>query len=150
MLLGHIGIGLATKRIFPGISLFVLLPLSMALDILALPAILFPSKVIDLVPWTHGLFMAFIIALTTSLLTVLISHNFRYTMTMGLVILSHWVLDFISWPMFGRGLPVLFNGSPEVGLGLYSTGLGSISGEIGGLFFIVVMVIILRKRTFSN
>ncbi len=40
----------------------------------------------------------------------------------GLAVFSHWLLDFVTHPMFGGppDLPLLFEGSPKVGLGLYS------------------------------
>lgn len=145
MLLGHIGIGLAARRISPGISLFILLPVSLTSDLLALPAIVFPHQVPDLVPWTHGLFMCFIIALSSSIITVLASRNVRYAVIIGCLVFSHWLLDLIAWPLFGRGLPLFFNGSPEIGLGLYTTSFGSIAGEICGLILIVAMVIVLRN-----
>ena len=145
MFLGHFGIGLAVKRISPGISLLVLLPVSLTPDLLALPAIVFPHQVPDLVPWTHGLFMCFVIALSSAIIVAFINRHVRYAAVIGCLVFSHWLLDFISWPMFGRGLPVFFNGSPEIGLGLYSTSFGSIAGEIGGAFLIVTMVIVLKN-----
>ena len=63
---------------------------------------------------------------------------YRAGLVIGLVIFSHWVLDFISHPIpfpsfswrtwhwdYGKplpsDLPLLFSGSPRVGLGLYNS-----------------------------
>jgi hypothetical protein len=41
--------------------------------------------------------------------------------------------------------PSFFNGSPEVGLGLYTTTAGVIIGEVSGLVLIVFAIILLKK-----
>lgn len=56
----------------------------------------------------------------------------------GLLVASHWVVDFITQPMTNAypgsvGPPLLFEGSPTVGLGLYRTALGQNLGEFGSL-----------------
>ena len=43
------------------------------------------------------------------------------------MVLSHWVLDFI---VHGPDLPLLFGGSPLVGLGLWTSGAGLNTGGI--------------------
>jgi hypothetical protein len=94
--------------------------------------------------------MVLVFTLFAFLLTFLLTRDFRNAIIIAALIICHWILDFITWPMFGRGLPLLFHGSHEVGLGLYSTTVGSIIGEIGGLSLTVMMIIILikdRKRS---
>lgn len=46
---------------------------------------------------------------------------------LGLVVFSHWILDFIVHP---ADLPLLFNGSPTVGLGLWTSGPGLVFSSI--------------------
>jgi hypothetical protein len=54
----------------------------------------------------------------------------------GLLGFSHWVLDFVSHPM-GMGkelppdLPLLFAGSPKVGLGLYNSVAAALITDFG-------------------
>ena len=65
-------------------------------------------------------------------ITALITRNRRSSIIVGLVVLSHWVLDFISHPMYPEtdaDLPLLFAGSPKVGLGLWHTHGGYVVGE---------------------
>jgi hypothetical protein len=57
---------------------------------------------------------------------VRIFRDYRAGAVIGLLVFSHWVLDFISHPMgFGHpqppDLPLLFHGSRKVGLGLYNS-----------------------------
>ncbi len=59
-------------------------------------------------------------------LAFLVSRDWRTAGVIALVVFSHWVLDFISHPMgFGKqvppDMPLLFAGSPVVGLGLYNS-----------------------------
>ena len=54
----------------------------------------------------------------------LISKDRLSSIILGLVVFSHWVLDFIVHP---PDLPLLFAGSPEVGLGLWTSGPGLIA-----------------------
>jgi hypothetical protein len=60
----------------------------------------------------------------------------------GLVVFSHWILDFVShpmWPSVQPDLPLLFAGSPTVGLGLWRSHGGAIAGELLLLVFSVVI-----------
>lgn len=72
-------------------------------------------------PWSHGLFMSVIWALLAAGVAYLIYRDRRIAGVIGLVVISHWCLDFIVHP---PELPLLFNGSPMVGLGLWTTAPG--------------------------
>ncbi len=146
MFLGHIGIGLASKRLVPGEPIVALVSLAMMQDLLAVPCILLAESSFDAVWATHSLLMSLVWAASAALLVWLFRHNLRIALVAGLLVLSHWIADFISWPMgFGRGLPLLLKGSLEVGLGLYNTTIGSLIGEGAGLLLVLIMVTQLRK-----
>jgi hypothetical protein len=89
-------------------------------------------------PWSHGLFMSVVWSGAAGLLAARIYRDYRAGAVVGLLVLSHWALDFVSHPIpfasfswrrwqwsFGHplpsDLPLLFNGSPKVGLGLYNS-----------------------------
>ena len=55
-------------------------------------------------------------------------------MIFALVVFSHWVLDFI---VHAPDLPLLFENSPKVGLGLWTTG----PGFIASLMLEIILVI---------
>ncbi len=148
--LAHFGIGLATKRFFPQIPLWALLISTMVLDIL------FNIFIFAFWP-SHGLFMAAVWSASAMLITVLITtllnskktqntQNFYVSMIIGLLVFSHWVLDFIGWP---GGLPLLFNDSLTIGLGVFSTWFGALAMEIGiflpGLAIYIHYIIKIKK-----
>jgi hypothetical protein len=61
-----------------------------------------------------------------ALLTAAITKKPRAGLVVGLLILSHWVVDFITHPMgaiagksYPPVIPPAFRGSPTLGLGLY-------------------------------
>jgi hypothetical protein len=138
--IGHFSVGLAAKPLAPKVPLGVLLLATWLLDVLA---IAFGFAGIERGgtagrPWSHGLFMSTIWSLLAALLAARIYREQRAGVVVGLLVLSHWVLDFVSHPIpfssfswhswqwsYGRplpsDLPLLFSESPKVGLGLYNS-----------------------------
>lgn len=99
-----------------------------------------------LIPWSHGLFMCIIWSVVAAAIAFLFYRDRRTSIVVGLMVFSHWVLDFIAWP----NLPLLFDGSPLVGLGLATSGPGTIIGiilEIGLIAGGIAIYLITRKRT---
>ena len=137
---GHFSVGLAAKPAAPRVALGVLLLATWLLDVLA---IAFGRAGIETggsagLPWSHGLFMSVVWSVTAALLAQRIYRDHRAGVVVGLLVFSHWVLDFISHPIpfssfswrlwqwsYGHplpsDLPLLFGSSPKVGLGLYNT-----------------------------
>ncbi|MFX1350449.1 MAG: hypothetical protein ACFE92_17400 [Promethearchaeota archaeon] len=162
--LAHFGIGLAAKRFTPKIPLWALLIAAMFIDILSF---IFTSAV-----WiSHGLFMSVIWSIIAMIITALITFylnskkeenkgtkslnwrnvNFHITMVMGLIVFSHWILDFIGWPMTFIGLndigtPLLFNDAVNIGLGVYTTWLGALSMDIGVFAVGLTLYILYLKK----
>jgi hypothetical protein len=141
MFFGHIAVGLAAKPVAPKAPLGALLVSATAIDTLAGVFAVVGIEAVDaggnaVIPWSHGLFMAAVWAIAGSILTFLVSRDRRMSIVIGLVVFSHWVLDFISHPM-GMGqdlppdLPLLFEGSPKVGLGLYNSVPAALITEFG-------------------
>ena len=147
--LAHIGIGLAAKRFTPQIPLWALLISVMFIDILAF-IFLFATWI------SHGLLMSVIWSIIAMLVTALITkrlssknelneitktsswsrENFRIIIFIGLLVFSHWILDFIGWPMSvidpnAAGVPILFDDNVNIGLGVYSTWFGALLMDIG-------------------
>jgi hypothetical protein len=73
------------------------------------------------IPWSHGLLMSVVWALIAAGIAYLVYRDRRTAAIVGGVVLSHWFLDFIVHP---PELPLLFAGSPMVGLGLWTTRWG--------------------------
>ena len=157
--LAHLGVGLAAKRLAPKIPLVFLIVAAWVIDIIwgvfffagveSLPA---PGAVS---PWSHGLFMAAVWSLLSVGVAWMISRNVRTSLFLGGMVFSHWVIDFISQPMGftypgSSGPPLLFQGSPTVGLGLYNSAVSTYIGEYGtlalGVGIYVWTLVTLRKK----
>ena len=128
--IGHFAAGLAAKPLAPKVPLYVLLVATLLLDLLyfgfAYAGMEGPKSGIPWShPWSHGLFMSVIWSGAAALLAGRIFREYRAGAVVGLLVFSHWVLDFISHPMglghpVPRDMPLLFHGSRKVGLGLYN------------------------------
>ncbi len=117
--IGHLGVGLAAKSFVPKAPLGVLLVATEATDILWGLSTLTRREC--LINATHSLFTSAVLSLAGGLAGARVYRDPRTGAVIGLVILSHWALDFIVWE---DTLPLLFEGSPKVGLGLYRAGPG--------------------------
>lgn len=88
-------------------------------------------------PWSHGLLMSLCWSGLAAAAITRFYRSARAGVVVGLVVFSHWLLDLISHPIpfssfsfrtwqwsYGHplpsDLPLLFRGSPVVGLGLYN------------------------------
>jgi hypothetical protein len=138
--IGHFSVGLAAKPLAPKVPLGILLLATWILDVLA---IVFGFAGIERggsagLPWSHGLFMSVVWSVLAALLAARIYRDQRAGVVVGLLVFSHWVLDFVSHPIpfstfswrswqwsyghpLASDLPLFFGGSPKVGLGLYNT-----------------------------
>jgi hypothetical protein len=89
-------------------------------------------------PWSHGLAMAAVWTLLSMVISAGVSRNRHTTSVVGLLVFGHWLVDFITKPMTAlfpedTGLPLLFEGSPTVGLGLYRSRRVANAVEYGSL-----------------
>jgi hypothetical protein len=156
-------VGFAVKRFAPKAPLWVLLVASEALDLLCFAGIALgierlAESTVDLasgiqyvtegsVPWSHGLLMSLIWSLLLGAVAGLLWRDRRTGLAVGLVVFSHWVLDFI---VHLPDLPLLFEGSPLLGLGLWGSGPGLIVSGILEVALLLVGLVLywqMRKRT---
>ncbi len=152
---GHFVAGLAAKPLVPKVPLLILLAASELPDLLysafqaagienpGVTTVDFNQGIKVLVPgstpWSHSLFMCIVWSVLAAALAYLFYRDRRTSSIIGLVVFSHWVLDFIVNP----GLPLLFEGSPKVGLGLWTSNFPlSVILDLG--LFVVGLVIYIR------
>jgi hypothetical protein len=127
----HVAVGLAAKpassRVPVGISILA----AEFLDILAILFGVLGIETMQSSPYSHGLLMAAAWSITFGLIAGLIFRSTKIGAFLGTLVFSHWMIDFITHPMgavFGGrplppDLPLLFGGSPRVGIGLYNYSL---------------------------
>lgn len=140
---GHLGIGLALKPAAPKVPLWILLVASEALDLLsfgftAVGIEEFGVSLVDFekglqvivpgsVPWSHGLLMSIVWSVVGTAVAYFYYRSRQTSVILGLVIFSHWLLDFGVHP---PDLPLLLANSQQVGLGLWMSGPGLIASFI--------------------
>jgi hypothetical protein len=150
--IGHLAMGFTAKTAGAGakVPLGVLLAASWLLDILyflfacagieSAENITKPGVVPS--PYSHGLFMAVIWSVLAGLLAWRVYHSQRAGIVIGLVVFSHWALDFISW----NNLFLLFEGSPKVGLGMFHSLGGTFLWVEVGLFVTELAIFFVSRR----
>jgi membrane-bound metal-dependent hydrolase YbcI (DUF457 family) len=144
MFLGHMAVGFAAKRVAPEVSLGVLLAASEFVDLL-FPVFLLagweqarivpsdnPFTRFDFVsyPYSHSLAAGLFWALLAAAGYWAARRRRTGAVVVGLVVLSHWVLDVISHQV---DMPLYPGTSPKIGLGLWNSLVGTIIVE--GLMF---------------
>jgi len=129
MFIGHYGVALAAKRVAPRVSLGVLVAAAQLAD-LVWPILLilgveriritpsdnpFLGITFESYPWTHSLLAAIVWGALAGLGYAALRGRRVDGVVVGLVVVSHWVLD---WITHVPDLP-LYPGGPRVGLGLW-------------------------------
>jgi hypothetical protein len=136
--IGHLAVGLAAKPSTPEVPLWLLLVASETNDLLyfVFSSIGLESKAVitmDFVrgveyvtpsinPWSHGLLMSILWTALAALLAYIFYRNHRTAGIIALVVFSHWILDFLMH----SNLPIFFDSTPIIGLGLENSGAGFI------------------------
>ena len=144
MFLGHMAVGFAAKRVAPKTSLGVLLAASELVDLLFPVFVLAGWERVRIVasdnpflrfdfvayPYTHSLAAGLFWGLLAAAGYWAVSRRRTGAVVVGLVVLSHWVLDVISHQ---PDMPLYAGTSPKIGLGLWNSVVGTIVVE--GLMF---------------
>jgi prolipoprotein diacylglyceryltransferase len=160
--LAHASIGLMAKSIAPKAPLWALLAATEVLDAVSIGLIAVgiergATTQLDFehglqylsqqsIPWSHGLFMSLVWSVVVAVIGYLLFRDRRTSILIGLLVFSHWVLDFIVY----LNIPVLFDGSSMIGLGLITSRPGLLVGIILEIVLIVGGITIYwvtRKRT---
>jgi len=113
---GHLAFGFMAKQFTPKTPVLVLLIAAYMIDLLHFCFIIIGFDTAGYSPWSHSLLMALVWSVLTYLLALLITKKHRISLILGLVVFSHWILDFLVWD----NLPIAFNKTMTVGLGFYN------------------------------
>jgi len=147
LFIGHFGVGFAAKKVIPKTSLGTLLLASQFIDLLWPFFLIFGIEKVAVdpgntaftslnfiyYPFSHSLFGVLIWALIFGAVYYFIKKDLKSSLILGILVLSHWILDFIT---HRPDLP-LFLGSDSllVGLGLWNSIIATVMIE--SLIFIV-------------
>jgi membrane-bound metal-dependent hydrolase YbcI (DUF457 family) len=160
--LAHAAVGLVAKPLVPEVNVGWLILGTFVLDILW---VAFWCVGLETSPayhgpgahppwWDHSLLMAVVWSVLFGLLAAWLGRRCRRTLigvVVGLMVFSHWVLDWITHPMTAlsptdKGIPLAFGNSPLVGLGLYRSITAVWITEIGGFLAGLAVYIVWRVR----
>ena len=155
MFLGHFAIGFAAKRYAPRASLGTLFLAAQFIDLLwpllvlagiervrIAPGITVVTPLdFEHYPWSHSLLMVLVWGVLFAAVYFLIRRDRRASLVLGLAVVSHWVLD---WLTHRPDLP-LAPGAERVGLGLWNSFAGTVIVELG-LFALGVYLYVRATR----
>jgi membrane-bound metal-dependent hydrolase YbcI (DUF457 family) len=152
MFIGHYAVGFGAKKAAPGISLGTLFLASQLVDLLWPLFLLLGIEHVRIdpgntsmtpldfydYPFTHSLAGAIVWGIALGAVHFAIKRNRRSAALLALVVISHWVLDFIT---HRPDLPLLPGGMIYVGLGLWNSVTATVVVEVtlfvAGIFFYV-------------
>jgi len=140
MFIGHMAVGLASKRVAPAASLGVLIAAPMALDLLW-PVFLLagweqvridpgatafsPLNFVSY-PYSHSLTMTAAWGVLFGFLYWATTRYARGAFVVSISVISHWVLDALT---HRPDMPLTITGSTKVGLGLWNSISGTLAVE---------------------
>lgn len=155
MFIGHFAAGMAAKKIQPELSLWVLFLAAQFLDLLWPTLLLLGiehvvispgiSKVtpLDFVdyPISHSLLIVIGWSFLFCGVYYLITKNPKGAVLVGVLVLSHWVLDLI---VHIPDLPLYPGQSPKVGLGLWNSTI--LTALVEGILFIAGIILYIKAK----
>lgn len=155
MFIGHFAVGFAAKRWAPRQNLAVLIaapifddilwPILVALGVerfhIAPGNTAYQPAVFDWYPWSHSLLLDAAWAVLIGWVVWRFTRDVRGAWIVGALVVSHWVLDWISHV---PDMP-LWPGGPRVGLGLWNSIAATVTVE-GALFVAGVAVYLVSTR----
>jgi FtsH-binding integral membrane protein len=141
MFIGHFGVGFAGKAAAKRVSLGTLFLSAQFLDLLwptllllgiervriAPGATAVTPLVFEYYPFSHSLLAAFCWAIAFATIHFLLKRNRKAAIVLALLVISHWLLDFI---VHRPDLPLYPGNSPKLGLDLWSSLPGTLAVEL--------------------
>jgi membrane-bound metal-dependent hydrolase YbcI (DUF457 family) len=153
MFIGHYAVALAARRAAPEVSLGTLFLACELVDGVWPAFLLLGIEQVEIrpgdtaftplafvhYPWTHSLLMCAVWALALGAAYRLVRPDTRAAVLVGMVVLSHWMLDAIA---HRPDLPLVPGGEARIGLGLWNSIPGTLIAE--GALFAAALVLYLR------
>ena len=159
--IAHVGVGFAAKKIAPNISVIYLI---IAAELIEIVFFVFVAAGVETMPlpdkspfspYSHSVIMGIIWSVVAALITFLISKNKKASLLIGLLVLSHTILDIIASPKLAfyltdTKMPIFFNDSLSVGLGLFKYKTIALVSEFGFLIAGFIIYILTIRKAYKN
>jgi len=156
MFIGHFGTAFGAKALAPRVSLGTLFIAAQFIDLLWPVLLLLGLEQVSIVPGitrvtpldftsypiSHSLLMVCLWGAVVGGAYWLVRRNRTAAVTLGLLVISHWVLDFFT---HRPDLPLTPVGETRVGLGLWGSPVGTVLLE-GGIFALGVFFYLRASR----
>ena len=153
--MAHIGVGLAAKRVSPKINVGWLI---LATELIEVIFMILWAMGIETIPtddmgsyspYSHSLVMGVFWSVLAGCFVLWVSKSQRTALILGILVFSHTLLDIIASPKTAfyaadTGMPLFFDGSQTIGLGLWRYETVAYIGEYG--FVLVGLLIYLNER----
>ena len=102
-------------------------------------------------PYSHSLIMGIFWSVIIGLISFRITKNQKTSLIIGLLVFSHTALDIIASPKLAfyptdLAMPVFFDNSLSIGLGLWKYKMIALIGEFGILIAGLILYLLNRKR----
>lgn len=155
--IAHLGVGFAAKRFAPKVPVVYLIIAAEFIEILFFALVLTgieqmpePDKS-PYSPFSHSLIMGIIWSIVIGVLTFMITKNQKTSLIIGLLVFSHTALDILASPKLAfyptdTNIPIFFDSSFSIGLGLWKYKFVALVGEFGILVFGVIIYLLTRKK----
>jgi membrane-bound metal-dependent hydrolase YbcI (DUF457 family) len=158
--IAHIGIGFAAKKIAPATNIILLILAAELIEIIMIAlwaaGIEYPPDPLrqGYAPWSHSLLMGLLWTALAAMITYLILRKWRFAIIIGALVFSHTLLDLIASPKTAfypndTAMPIFFDSSFSVGLGLWEYKTLAYAGELGilagGLMIYIFTKLRIRK-----
>lgn len=154
--IAHVGVGFAAKRFAPKVPVIYLILAAEFIEIVFFAFVLsglerMPGpNTSPYAPFSHSLIMGLVWSVTIGALTLLISKNQGASLIIALLVFSHTMLDIIASPKLAfyptdTAMPILFDNSLSIGLGLWKYKTVAFIGEFGILILGVIIYLLTRR-----
>jgi len=156
--IAHIGVGFAAKKIAPDIPVIYLIIAAELIEIVFFVFVVAGVENMPLAdkapfsPYSHSVIMGINWSVVAGLIMLLISKNKKASILIGLLVLSHPILDIIASPKLAfyptdTKMPIFFNDSLSIGLGLWKYKTIAYLGEFGILAAGFIIYILTIRKT---
>jgi len=155
--IAHLGVGFAAKKFAPKVPVIYLILTAEFIEIVFFILVFFGIEQMPELnkapysPFSHSLIMGIIWSIVIGSFTLVISKNRRTSLIIGLLVFSHTALDIFASPKLAfyptdTAMPIFFDNSLSIGLGLWKYKIVALIGEVGILVFGVIIYLLTRRR----